>query len=177
MRLRSSSSIASVWPLYAAQCNGVDLRQTAGMRPSARRCRAERRTRCSRSGRRRRRWMRSVIGRFGDCRGARHSATRCIHCCARQGRGAGVGPRSRVPETQQQVAPRVTLSEGLETRTERGLRGFSPRDAAHAPSRPPLACPPKVQTEKGRDSARWQGSVRVSEVDVVAGTEVTLRAN
>jgi hypothetical protein len=75
---------------------------------------AERRTHI-RPGRRRRRWRRSAIGRFGDCRSKPPSAARWTHRCTRRGRVDGVGP-TRVPQyptctrnTKQQARPEGRL--------------------------------------------------------------------
>jgi hypothetical protein len=75
----SSSAIASDRPLAAAKCSGVHLHgRRGGDSAGALRQRrsGKNRTRCSGSGRSRRRRMRRAIGRFGDCRIAPQSEAR-----------------------------------------------------------------------------------------------------
>jgi hypothetical protein len=61
------------------------------------------------SGHRRRPWRRSVIGRFGDCRGPPPCAAQCIHPCARRGRGKGWAlrgiPTQPVPVNKTALGP------------------------------------------------------------------------
>jgi hypothetical protein len=91
----------------------VPARQTGGHSAAAPPMPKRKRRTRSGSGRSRRRRMRSVIGRFADCRGAPQSAARCCLCCARRGRGEGVGPTGSpeppVPETKQQAGPEGRL--------------------------------------------------------------------
>ena len=104
-------------PSHRVSCRAVNRDPPVGIvMRSARRVgrtspipKRKRRTRRG-SGRSRRRRMRRAIGRFGDCRRAPPSGARWCYCCARRGRGEGVGPTgtpvpNRRPKTKQHAGP------------------------------------------------------------------------
>ena len=167
-------------------------RRGLGRRTPPIRRKRRRRTRCG-SGRSRRRRMRRAIGRFGDCRTSPPSAARCRHDCARRGRGAGVAPRGypstqSVPEHKTAGSPRGSTAVSFWVNangksTPGGLRAVATSHPARASTKraklqkvAETAIAGEGGGEKLGDSAIWQGSVLVTELDVMTGTEERLHA-
>ncbi len=123
----------------ASTCTADGGGDSAGALTPIRRKR-KRRTRC-RSGRSRRRWHRRAIGSFGDCRGTPHNAARSSHCCARRGRGEGVGPTGvpQYPTSTRTQNSRPRGSTMVSFWVTVNGREYSERTRQYSPSRTPLA--------------------------------------